>query len=157
MSWCTFSSTVNSLHNYTCSSRVVFMIFFFTNTQQKKLPVGVSVYEALDKVLTEPVSPVWVDQGRSTTLRVSHIRTDQGLKNVLIQTCMSDFMYPPWKAPGSRSFMSLWRLWLPALQAILISSYRRWGQVACHGISFVVKKVRCDSMGSLTPPGLVLM
>jgi hypothetical protein len=32
------------------------------------------------------------EQGSNTTLRVSHIRGDHVLKNVLIQTCMSDYM-----------------------------------------------------------------
>ncbi len=32
------------------------------------------------------------EQGSSTTLRASQIRAGQGSKNVLIQTCMSDFM-----------------------------------------------------------------
>jgi hypothetical protein len=53
-----------------------------------QLQVGVSAHETLDKLLTETFSP-------GTTVRASDIRAGQGLKNVLIQTCMSDFMHSP--------------------------------------------------------------
>ncbi len=36
------------------------------------------------------------EQDISTTFRSSHVRAGQGLKNVLIQTCMSDFMQSVW-------------------------------------------------------------
>jgi hypothetical protein len=65
-----------------------------------KLKVGVCTHEMLNKVLTEPVSPLGVDptldrsrvelcshveaeQGRSTTLRANHMRSGQGLKKCL--------------------------------------------------------------------------
>jgi hypothetical protein len=55
---------------------------------------GGCTYETIDKVLTDPVFPLdlWVDPTLDRPTMLTHLSSDQGLKNVLIQTWISDFM-----------------------------------------------------------------
>ena len=61
-----------------------------------QLQIGVSAHEAMDKLLTETVSPLRpamlacrIRTGQELDLEGRHISSGQGLKKVLIKTCMS--------------------------------------------------------------------
>ncbi len=54
------------------------------------------LFEWIQPTIDQLCSHTDTEQDSSTTLRTTHIRTDQGLKNVLIQTCMSDFIQSAW-------------------------------------------------------------
>jgi hypothetical protein len=61
------------------------------------------LFELIQPSIDQLCSHADTEQGSSTTLRVSQIRAGQGSTNVLIQTCMSDFMQSAWKAPVKHS------------------------------------------------------
>ncbi len=54
------------------------------------------LFEWIQPSIDQLCSHADAEEDSSTTLRVGHIRAGQGLKNVLIQTYMSDFMQSVW-------------------------------------------------------------
>jgi hypothetical protein len=108
-----------------------------TRRSTRSWPILFLLLEWIQPSIDQLCSHVEAEHCRSTTLRASHLSSDQGLKNVLIQTWISDFMHFSWKDPGSRSFISLWRLWLPVVQAIrelLILKFHKRSRIdRCRG------------------------